>query len=212
MGEICHTRSDAPSPDREGVTAVLSPVWKYALGALLVGLVGVMVAFLRSRKKPELPPIPGTHILRFGLAVRLLAVVIFILSVGLIVGVIAFPKQQEIPQFAWTIAGGFVVAAVIMVIEVFGVSHRLSDEGIESASAWTEQRTVVRWKDVASIRYNATTGWYVITSRTGATVRLNGLLSGLRTFSRFVHERVEPSAYADASTQKMLERGTPFWG
>ncbi|HZU96482.1 MAG TPA: hypothetical protein VFF73_07320, partial [Planctomycetota bacterium] len=66
--------------------------------------------------------------------------------------------------------------------------------------------------EIVSIRYDAIMGWYVITASTGAKVRLNGLLSGLRAFSRFVHERVEPSAYDHALTQRMLERGNPFLG
>lgn len=87
----------------------------------------------------------------------------------------------------WTDRGEFL--AVIFIIVFFGIGSIYSfgefffvrgsydDDGIEFYTPWTGNKQE-KWRDLQSIKFNATLSWYVLYFRTDNTIRLSTFLSG----------------------------------
>jgi hypothetical protein len=180
------------------------------MDSLLPGIAGgtaamLTISFLLATRRGEAERAGDAHVIRYGPAWRALTLILAPTPIG--VGVFAFvvpPKPDEV-WIPWVMAGGFLALIAPLVIEVFGVGHRLTDEGIERVTPWSK-RVFVRWQDVTSVRLNPVMSWFVVTGREGARVRLSFYLSGIGTFTRMVLENVAPEAYAgNTLTRRQLE-------
>jgi hypothetical protein len=181
------------------------------MDALLPGVVGgtaavLTISFLLATRRGEAQRAGDAHVVRYGWAWRALTLVLAPTPLGVGVLALVVPPKPDEAWIPWALAGGFLALIVPLVVEVFGVGHRLTDDGIERVTPWS-RRVFVKWADVTSVRFNAVASWFVVTGREGERVRLSFYLSGVGTFARLVLEKVAPEAYAGhAITRGQLER------
>ena len=72
---------------------------------------------------------------------------------------------------------GFGLASIYCFGEYFEVSGSYDETGIDFYTPWTG-RKVEEWSNLESVKFNATTNWYLLTFKSGNKVRLSNLLSG----------------------------------
>jgi hypothetical protein len=72
---------------------------------------------------------------------------------------------------------GFGSGAAYCFAEYFCTRGTYGDEGIDFRTPWTGRKTE-RWSDLRDARFNAQSSWYVLTFRSGRTIRISSLLSG----------------------------------
>lgn len=72
---------------------------------------------------------------------------------------------------------GFGLGCIYSFGEYFFVRGSYDDDGIEFYTPWTGHKKE-KWRDLQSVRFNATLSWYVLYFRTDNTIRLSTFLSG----------------------------------
>lgn len=171
---------------------------RIALSSLVAGVAVSAMAAAAKRARPSIDPRTGNPRLRYPLSHRL---ILWLLTAGLalaiVVPVIAKPENRS-PKALINIAailGLFVPLLAYLLPETSRVSITWSHEEIVSHSPWTGTR-VVRWQDVARVRFSHVAACFVIESRSGTVVRVSTMLSGLPAFAKALRERLDPSVYA----------------
>lgn len=108
---------------------------------------------------------------------------------------------------------GFVAFALLsgsMVAEYFFVRHRVSDDGMDCGRLFG-RRIAFAWRDVNRVRYATGMKWFAIDLRSGVTVRISAMLTGLPAFARTLLAQV-PRGAIDDDAHALLretERGRP---
>lgn len=72
---------------------------------------------------------------------------------------------------------GFAVGGIYCLMEAALVRGTFDDEGIRFKTPWTGEKTG-KWRDLASVEFNASCSWYTLTFRSGAKIRLSSYLRG----------------------------------
>ena len=174
------------------------------------GIVGAAVAavlsWLLATRQPVLPARDGKFPLRYGAAWRVLTWVLLVLPpVGLLALALLAPAPPEQMWLPFVMAGGFLGLTAPIAIEVFGVSHQVSDTGIERGSPWARRPVSILWQDVRTVQWSASMQWFVVESVHGDRIRISHYLSGLQPFRERVLSRAPATAF-DTSTRAELER------
>ncbi len=178
-------------------------------GGIAVCVVISILGRLLTMRQPVLPSRDGKFTLCYGPVWRGLTwVLVVVPPAGLLALAVLSPPPPEQAWIPYVMAIGFMAFTVPIEIEVFGVSHQVSDEGIERGSPWTRRPVSIPWRDVRAVRWSASMQWFVVESAKGDRIRVSHYLSGLRPFRERVLARVPPTAL-DASTRAELERQTP---
>lgn len=126
------------------------------------------------------PPSGARRTLRFGAAARTASAALVAGTLTALTVAAVDPGAGGAPLLAFL---AFAVAATgAAAIEVFGVAHRLTSDGIERVTPW-RRRVAIRWSDVASVEWTGRAGWFELRSRTGDTVRVYRQLAGIATFA-----------------------------
>jgi len=93
---------------------------------------------------------------------------------------------------------GFGLGAAYCFGEYFFTRGRYDDEGIDFRTPWTGRKTE-RWSDLRDAQFNAQLNWYVLTFRSGNTIRISSLLSGHGALLTLLEGRGFPRLMANNS-------------
>jgi hypothetical protein len=154
----------------------------------VVVVVGVRLAqqYLLDRKRATVGAVEGVAHLRYGLVFRAVCLALLVVpTAGFSALAWANPAQTKGDALAWLgLQAFFVLLGVPLVLEAFGVRHRVDRWGIQYRTPWTGQRKIP-WEDMRAITWSESGKWWVITTYDGARARLPELLDGVDTFLEF---------------------------
>jgi hypothetical protein len=174
-----------------------APGWMAGVAILPVLVIAVLSAIVRARRQKGRPTGSGEVILEYGWLLKALPAISVVLWAVLLVGLAITepPQASDAPIFLGIVAG-VVVLLVPLAMEIHGVAHRLSTQGIERVSPWSPPLTVL-WTDVRSVKYEPSARWYVVESPRGK-IRLPLLLDGLDAFRSALEAKVPRDRWARA--------------
>ncbi len=89
-----------------------------------------------------------------------------------------------------------------VLMELWGVAHRISKEGIQKGSPWSKD-FFLRWGDIRSITYSGLPEWLVIDS-SGGTIRISIYLNGLGDLALAIQENVPEWKWSKVKEQLLL--------
>jgi hypothetical protein len=155
-------------------------------GATVVFGVRLVQQYLHDRKRATVEAVEGVAHLRYGPVFRCLSAALLVLpSAGFSALAWANPAQTTGDVLAWLgLQAGFLLLGVPLVLEAFGVRHRVTRWGLQYRTPWSRER-MIPWEDVREITWSEPARWWVITTYDGARARLPELLDGLDTFFEF---------------------------
>lgn len=149
------------------------------LSAIISGVIGGLVSIAITSyvaKRVGNAAAPGE--LRFGLFMWLLGVAC--LAFALLPAAVTIWTGDN-KEF-WAKAGlfvGFGAAAIYCLGEAAFVRGSFDGLGLQFSTPWTGVKKE-SWKDLLSVKFNASCSWYALTFRSGGKVRLSTYLSGHR--------------------------------
>jgi hypothetical protein len=85
----------------------------------------------------------------------------------------------------------FPVVSSPLLLELLRVRHRFNDVGLAYHSPWSAER-YLEWAEVTSVRWRKYLKWLDLSTRTGVTVHLSPLLSGLGVCAATALVRIPP--------------------
>jgi hypothetical protein len=161
-------------------------------------VVGIVIAVLqRLSARPAELSRDGTSLI---LKPSWLYIGIGWLSLILGVGIASVPIFTHMKQSdRWPIVGLVVLFAGLGAIVVNDSRGRvyLTDEHVEAFSPW-RGKLVVRWSDIASVKYSPGNRWFVLKDRSGLTIRVSTMYVGASTFADKLRARTAPELNAKA--------------
>jgi hypothetical protein len=154
--------------------------------ALLVAL-GVAL----QRRDPRAESDDGP-VLRYSTALRRLAnaAPVAVLAAA---GAAWLPRSGGTPDgsaFLLTLFALVFLDVWLLRIELLATRVRLRQDGVEASSAWRRAPVVLRWADLATIRWSPMGQGFVLVGRGGERVRVSRFLSGLGDLARAVRVQV----------------------
>lgn len=160
-------------------------------------MLGWLVLVVIGPRKIDAANVLG--VLRYGIALRTLALVLALLPPLVMIYVIwAFPWRSE---RALHIAGGVDLAASVLsgllLIEVTRVQVIVTDKGLTLHSPWTRQ-TSLNWSEVERIGYSMVNRWFTVEGA-GRTIRVSRHLAGVGIFADAVRRHVAADRYTGAA-------------
>ena len=110
---------------------------------------------------------------------------------------------------------GFAILSLLMIADYFQARHEVSDEGMNYGRL-TGTRGILKWSEVANVRYAPGIKWFRLETRSGEVARVSAMLVGLPEFARLVLAHAPPGAI-DGNTLPVLQAtaaGQPpsVWG
>src|SRR5262245_7226070 len=155
-----------------------------------------VVAVVGMRKIDE----PGTIVvLRYGSALRVLALVLAWGTPGVVIFVLAsFPPHDQNKFLAVGI--GYLTACLIpgmLLIEVERTHIAVTEDEIIRRSPWTG-KCVVKWSEVTRIGYSSINQWFVISSA-AHTIRISRYVTGLAEFVKIARRKLAAERYSEAT-------------
>jgi hypothetical protein len=182
--------------------AILAPAWLLMLMWLVV--------IIRGPRKVEQPNVLA--VLRYGAALRTLAMILAILPPLIMTYIIADTKwhtdQRIMGLFGWRSDQALIVAgatflpicliAGLLLVEVVRGQVVLTEEAITRVSSWTGRAITLRWSDIERVRYSSVNSWFVLTGAKG-TIRVSRYLLGIGAFGRLVKSKIAPERCVGAA-------------
>jgi hypothetical protein len=168
----------------------LSDLLGYVPRVLTIVAVSATLRVLLNRRKVGVRGEPGAEALVYGPLWRWGAVVLttaLLLSIG-VVGLICQSQPGDL-WFLVATALAIVVLGGWLIVESFGVRHRLTADGIERVSPWHRVPLQLRWDELESIRWRPNTAGFVLRGRGGQKLTVSHYLSGLGTLAQLVLDR-----------------------
>ena len=159
--------------------------------SVAIVLTEVLLAYVLSRRKVGGRHEPsGDRILEYGGALKRVVVALSVAAAVMMGALLIHEPPANTRDFVWAgvSVGAFAVLISVLVVEVHGVSHRVSSVGLERRSPWS-RRLHLPWGEVDSIRYSGTLRGYVIRGR-GRKIRVVEYLDGFEEFERIARERI----------------------
>jgi hypothetical protein len=147
-----------------------------------LNIVLAAIATVGTKGPPRTDSDSGELILEYGGGAKALAIVLGAFPLPIVLGAVLTDFSTfEAEARAWLVVVGlFFLFSLPFTIELFGVSHRLTNEGIRKGSPWS-RKFFVRWEEFSSVKYSGVYEGYVV--RTGkGTIRLSSYLRGIAEF------------------------------
>ena len=161
--------------------------------------------WLRSRQSDLAERGADAWILRYSGAWKALAVAFLAaLPVGVALMMSVQPPGPDEVWIARLALALIVGLPLLLAVEVFGVSHRLSEAGVECRSPWSRRRSA-GWQEIEALDFSPGMQWFVLRASGGVTVRLSAYLSGLGTFAELVAAHV-PAGRVQPQARLMLDK------
>jgi hypothetical protein len=112
----------------------------------------------------------------------------------------------------WTTAifAGFALLGLFIIIDFFMNKHDVSEDGILYRKL-NGKRILIRWTELASVKYAPVMKWFVLKSRTGAVARISVMLMGLPEFASLLLDHTSHEII-DQRTREILKttaKGNP---
>jgi len=105
------------------------------------------------------------------------------------------PKTGDLPAIAGILAI-IVVTLLPTTMELYGVSHRITSNGIQKHTPWSRDLTL-RWNEVRSVSYNIGMNWYVVEGAAGS-VRISRYIDGLNDFAEAIRTNLPAMKWSQA--------------
>jgi hypothetical protein len=105
----------------------------------------------------------------------------------------------------WTTAifVGFAALSVPLILDYIMARHEVSDEGL-TYTTWSGRRRLLRWSQLARVRFAAGMKWFRLEDTQGSVARLSVMLMGLPELARRLLAHAPPQAI-DAHTHSILK-------
>ncbi len=154
-----------------------------SFGAFVVVVCVVLwaIALIGTKRPPRRDELSGELIIEYGAGVRILAIAFFMFPVPFLLAATRlftdFRPLQEEGRLWLTVTTFFLLFSFPFLIEFFGVSHRLAQDGIRKGSPWS-RKFFARWEDFISVQYSMASSGYILRTTKG-TIRLPIYLRGI---------------------------------
>jgi hypothetical protein len=181
----------------------VSQTWIAFVAVVPLAVISVLVYLIRARRERGRPNMSGDVVLEYGRVMKAFPAVMVLLW-AILLGSIAFVEPPQASDAGPILGIVALVTALLLplTIEVRGVGHRLSSQGIERVSPWSSPATIP-WRDVRSVTYDPLSYWFVVDSPRGK-VRLSRLLDGLADFQHALEANVPRERWAPAFGQVVI--------
>jgi hypothetical protein len=156
-----------------------------------------LVVAIRGPRKIETPGVLA--VLRYGAALRVLALVLAWGAPALVVYVVV----NMVPRNANTqLAVGIGLLALsaipgLLLIEVERMQIAITEDAIVRLSPWTGM-SVVKWGDVMRVSNSKVNRWFVVSS-TESTIRVSQHLTGIGEFVKIARRKLSAERYSGAA-------------
>jgi hypothetical protein len=168
-----------------------------AAAASAVSLVMARVLSRRNASAREIAE-TGEAVMEYSRSLRRLPLAGSVFWIGLSI-FLAFavppPSEQDAPILAVVVVL-VVLSIVVLTIEMWGATIRISRHGIERRSPW-RGRLYLLWQEVDRVTYSPSAQWFTVRGPRG-TIHVHELVDGLSDFATVVLGHVRPEAYRGA--------------
>jgi hypothetical protein len=184
----------------------VSPQTGQFLGAAIVPLVvmmtlGYLYSSRKTRSRRDMKS--GDLILEYGIAFKSLPIVVALVWAVLVPIVLHDdPIGPENLAVFLMVVVVVVVPLVIVTIEAFGVSHRISQKGIEKRSPWSRS-WFVEWSEIREVSFSGAMQRFAVECPQGK-LRLSFYLNGLKDFADALCANVAREKWRQAEAQLNL--------
>jgi hypothetical protein len=105
------------------------------------------------------------------------------------------PTPDDVPAMLMLI--GLATGTLVpYVVTVYGVSYRLTEQGIQKRSPWS-RNFAVAWHDVTAVTFNQTLGQFIVDTKAGR-IRISRFLNGLRDLRAALQRHVDEARWSAA--------------
>ena len=160
--------------------AAIASDLSHVLTALLVPLVLGGLLYL-ARRQATVQVREGRLVLRYGWALQTIEILAALMAgLMMFLAIQARPDQRGI---AMVVVLGFVLLAVVLGLEVFGVRVEFDADTIWCFSPWRRNRAIP-WAEIERVTFSHVNQWWIVRTRTGAlgSIRLSQFLTGVEDF------------------------------
>lgn len=162
--------------------------------AVLVHAAVWAVGTIGAGSGPRRDRLSGDRILEYGSGARIIAVALGMFPVPILLGATRLftdVRSLETEGRTWlVILAFFFLFSLPFSIEFFGVSHRLTRDGIHKGSPWS-RKFFANWDSILSARYSVSFEGYIVKTMKG-TIRLSRYLRGVGEFLDALAQHVPP--------------------
>ena len=170
--------------------------WIFVLGfgtfSVLVHAAVWAIATMGAGSRPRRDKLSGELILEYGSGARIIAVALGMFPVPILLGATRLftdVRPLETEGRAWlVILAFFFLFSLPFSIEFFGVSHRLTRDGIHKGSPWS-RKFFANWDSILLVRYSVSFEGYIMKTMKG-TIRLSRYLRGIGEFLEALAQHV----------------------
>jgi hypothetical protein len=134
----------------------------------------------------------GGVVLHHGRIPRAIAVLTVLGALGGMA--LAAGEGGEDPTAPLAVLGAILLTGLLLVVESFGVAHRLRPDGIERVTPW-RRRIFLPWAQVASLDWAQSSRSFELRSAGGEVLRIGEQLVGLAAFAREALANLPPAAF-----------------
>jgi hypothetical protein len=136
--------------------------------------------------RPGAMEVNGQRVLAYGRPIKALAIVFWLCWVGFFVAAIFAPAEDRV--VAAVVVLGFLLLALSLHLEFFGVRVVFDASGIRARSPWRPTR-MIPWSAVTHVWYSPVLRWYVVETASLGCLRLHDFLSGTDTLLNELERR-----------------------
>ena len=179
----------------------LTPTVRWALWGVV--MTAVMASVGRSRSRPS-PELGKTRRLELPSSVLVLGVIGVVFFGGITVISNTIGKNRTTTIWTTLTFVVFAVASSTMVLEYFFARHRVSELGMEHRGMFGRRRSFA-WSDVEQVHYNSLMKWFAIRLRSGSTVRVSAMVTGLPELARLMLEHLPRRVIDDETFETLCE-------
>jgi hypothetical protein len=162
----------------------------------LVPAVGLFVLWLAAALASHKRPAADIRAeLRYGVGLRLFALLVALAITGLMIYVVWFLPWRPGEEQHLAIAGasflGMSLLGGLLLLETARVRLYITEDALIGDSPWRRRRTI-RWAEVEHVSYSALNRWFAIVGPGGRAIRASRSLVALSALLEMVKARVPP--------------------
>lgn len=170
--------------------------WLITLGLaaleVILNIVLAAVATIGTKGPPRSDSQSGELVLEYGGGAKALALTLGAFPLPIVLGAVLTDYNTfRAEAGTWlVIVAFFLLFSLPFTIELFGVSHRLTEHGIRKCSPWSK-KFFAGWEELSSVKYSGVYEGYVVRTPKG-TIRLSSYLRGIGEFrNRMAHRGLQ---------------------